>query len=61
MRDDKVSDVPGSTYPPPRARQCIVVITIRLAIFLSFFHPAIFLTATVVDTVCHFCLCYFFF
>lgn len=22
MRDDKVSDVPGSTYPPPRARQC---------------------------------------
>lgn len=22
MRDDKVSDVPGSTYLPPRAREC---------------------------------------
>lgn len=59
MRDDKVSDVPRSTYPPPRVRECSRDYNSSSYLSLSFIHP-IFLTATVVDTVCHFCLCIFF-
>ncbi len=39
MRDDKVSDVPGSTYPPPRARECSRDYNSSSYLSLSFIHP----------------------